>query len=711
MTEEQLVILKAKAIEIRIIVLRMLTIARSGHTGGSLSAVEMLISLYDYKMNHRPDDPDWEGRDRFVLSKGHAAPTLYAVLASWGYFPSKQLDKLRQIDGDLQGHPFIDTPGVDISTGSLGQGLSIANGMALAARLDGNKSRIYAIIGDGESQEGQIWEAAMTAAHNKLDNLCVFLDNNRLQIDGCLAHIMNIEPIRDKWEAFGWHVEEVDGHDFAQITEALDKAEDVKGKPTLILAKTVKGKGGTVKGEKGADMENNVKYHGNPPSIEGFENVKIKLLGELEELRSDFPGIITSDRVEEIKSKANLPEVEEPKATDNATEKKQLMSTRSAYGKTLADLGENDERIVALDADLSCSTQTGIFGKSFAEKIDVCEEDKKKYEEFLKGCKKDRNACDEFRIKCEEFREKLIGKKRFFNMGVAEQDMIGTAAGLAVSGKIPFASTFAIFATGRAWEQIRQSVCYSNLNVKIVATHGGITVGEDGATHHAVEDLALMRVLPNMTVIVPSDYHETTQAVIAAANYKGPCYIRLSRPNTQVINDEGIPFTIGEAHIKREGTDITLIGIGLMVAVCLDAAKLLAEAGISARVVNMSTLKPLDEQAVISAALDTGAIVTVEEHSIIGGLGSAVAETLSTNMGKEILSPALLETIGICDEFGKSGDPDLLLEEYGLTAENIKNKAKELFDKKKELFTANRSGNVEASGASEKGEFSSIGSI
>ncbi len=667
MTEEQLVELKAKAIEIRITILRMLTNARSGHTGGSLSTVEMLISLYDYKMNHRPNDPKWEDRDRFVLSKGHAAPALYAVLASGGYFPREKFDKLRKIDGELQGHPCIDTPGVEISTGSLGQGLSIANGMALAARLD-NKAgdgkasrRVYAMIGDGESQEGQIWEAAMTAAHYKLDNLCVFLDNNRLQIDGCLAHIMNIEPIKDKWEAFGWNVEEVDGHDFTQIIPALDKAETVKRKPTLILAKTVKGKGGA--GVK-VKMEDNVKYHGNPPSDEDFAKAKEKLIGELEELHSDFPGIIDSDRVEKIKSMGQLESYNKP-----ATVKKgETVPIRKAYGKALADLGANYDRIVALDADLSCSTQTAMFGNTFGENSALC--------------LKDRDECEKNRDICEQSREKSLEGKRFFNMGVAEQDMIGTAAGLAVSGKIPFASTFAIFATGRAWEQIRQSVCYSKLNVKVVATHGGITVGEDGATHHAVEDLALMRVLPNMTVIVPSDYHETTQAVIAAANYEGPCYIRLARPETLIINEENTPFEIGKARTLREGTDVTLIGIGLMVVACLEAAEALAKDGISARVVNMSTLKPLDKGAVISAAKETGAIVTAEEHSVIGGLGSAVAETLCTEC------PTPLKMVGVNDKFGTSGQPDELLERYGLTAENIKKKAVAVINRKKELSPA-----------------------
>lgn len=267
MTEDQtkkIKALKVQAKEIRKTILKMLTHAGSGHTGGSLSAVEMLLALYNYKMHHNPQKANMEDCDRFVLSKGHAAPALYAVLASNGYFPSAELDNLRQIDGALQGHPYIKTPGVEISTGSLGQGLSIANGMALANRLDRKKGRIYVMMGDGETQEGQVWEAAMTAAHNKLDNLCAFLDNNRFQIDGCLAKIMNIEPIGDKWEAFGWHVEVVDGHDFSQLMQALDKAETIKKKPTLIWAKTVKGKGVSF-------MEDHVGYHGNPPKKEELE--------------------------------------------------------------------------------------------------------------------------------------------------------------------------------------------------------------------------------------------------------------------------------------------------------------------------------------------------------------------------------------------------------------------------------------------------------
>ena len=263
--QERIKALKTKAVEVRKHILRMLTRAGSGHTGGSLSAVEMLVCLYCYKMRHRPQEPDWEDRDRFILSKGHAAPALYAILASSGYFPLEELDSLRKIGSRLQGHPFsLSTPGIEISTGSLGQGLSIANGIALATRLNKKENRVYVMMGDGETQEGQIWEAAMTAAHYRLDNLCAFLDNNGLQIDGCVADVMGIEPIGDKWKAFGWHVIEINGHDLQEIIDALDEAGTVRGKPTLIWAHTVKGKGISF-------MENQVKYHGIAPTTEELD--------------------------------------------------------------------------------------------------------------------------------------------------------------------------------------------------------------------------------------------------------------------------------------------------------------------------------------------------------------------------------------------------------------------------------------------------------
>jgi transketolase len=307
-------------------------------------------------------------------------------------------------------------------------------------------------------------------------------------------------------------------------------------------------------------------------------------------------------------------------------------STRVEYGKALLKLGEENQDVVALDADLSGSTQTKHFAKAFPE--------------------------------------------RFFNMGVAEQDLMGTAAGLALGGKIPFASTFAVFATGRAWEQIRQSIAYAKLNVKIVASHGGISVGEDGGSHQAVEDLALMRILPNMVVLVPADGPETRAMVRWAAAYQGPVYIRTGRMPFPVIYPENHTFEPGRGDILREGEDVTLAGIGLMVHHCLQAADLLAAAGVSARVLNLSCLKPLDWELVADSARRTGALVTAEEHLATGGLGSAVSEVLAEHC------PAPLQRIGLRDIFGTSGPADILLKHYGLMPDDIKEAALKAISRK-----------------------------
>ncbi|WP_258360791.1 transketolase family protein [Moorella sulfitireducens] len=296
------------------------------------------------------------------------------------------------------------------------------------------------------------------------------------------------------------------------------------------------------------------------------------------------------------------------------------IATREAYGRALVELGRQYEQVVVLDADLSKSTMTAYFAKEFPT--------------------------------------------RFFNMGIAEQSLMGTAAGLALSGKIPFASTFAVFATGRAFDQVRNGIAYPRVNVKIAATHAGLTVGEDGASHQAIEDIALMRIIPNMTVIVPADATEARQAVFAAAEHEGPVYLRLGRPAVPVIYGEDYQFQIGRAHILKEGKDAAVIACGVMVHEALKAAEELAAEGIDVMIVNMSTIKPLDREAVLKAA-GTGAVVTAEEHTVTGGLGSAVAGVLATE------KPVPMAMVGIRDTFGESGKPDELMAKYGLTAKDI----------------------------------------
>jgi len=303
------------------------------------------------------------------------------------------------------------------------------------------------------------------------------------------------------------------------------------------------------------------------------------------------------------------------------------VATRDAYGEALLELGKKRKEIVVLDADLSGSTKTAKFAKAFPD--------------------------------------------RFYNLGISEQDLIGTASGLSLTGKLPFASTFAVFETGRAWEQIRQTVSYSNLNVKLVATHSGITVAEDGASHQAIEDVALMRVLPNMTVIVPADGIETKQVIEAIADFYGPVYVRLGRTKAPVVSPEGYKFKIGKAHKFHLGKDANIIAAGIMVSVSLNAMEMLKKKGIDAGVINMSTIKPLDNDAVLEAAKASRLIVTAEEHSVIGGLGGAVSELLAENY------PVPVKRIGVKDTFGCSGPADELMKLYGLTAEDTVKTIKE----------------------------------
>ncbi|AGX45271.1 transketolase family protein [Clostridium saccharobutylicum] len=310
------------------------------------------------------------------------------------------------------------------------------------------------------------------------------------------------------------------------------------------------------------------------------------------------------------------------------------IATREAYGKALVKLSNLNENVVVLDADLSKSTKTAEF--------------------------------------------KAVAPERFINMGIAESNMMGVAAGLSTCGKIPFASTFAMFAAGRAFEQIRNSICYPKLNVKICATHAGLTVGEDGATHQSVEDISLMRSIPNMTVINPADAVETEAAILAIANYNGPCYVRLGRLAVNIINDEtNYKFEIGKGITLAKGKDVTIVATGMMVELALEAKDLLAKEGIDATIINIHTIKPIDTELLVNAAKETGAIVTAEEHSVIGGLGSAVSEVVTERYPVPVLK------VGINDTFGESGKPNELLQAYGLTTENIVKRAKEAISLKK----------------------------
>lgn len=311
---------------------------------------------------------------------------------------------------------------------------------------------------------------------------------------------------------------------------------------------------------------------------------------------------------------------------------REMMLTRQGWADALIELGEKNPNVVVLDADLAKSTLTSLFKEKFP--------------------------------------------KRFFDMGIAEQNMINTAGGLSLTGLVPFVSTYGVFVSGRAWEQIRTSICYGELNVKLGGAHGGISVGPDGATHQALEEIAIMRVIPNMTVLVPTDYYETKKAVLAAAEINGPVYIRFGREKVPVVTNADTPFEVGKAITMKEGTDITIVACGVMVAESLDAAEELAKENINAEVINLHTIKPIDKDALIQSVKKTGCLVTAEEHQLAGGMGSAVIEVLAQS------NPVPTEMVGINDTFGESGKPRELMEKYGLTSKEILRKARQVLKRK-----------------------------
>jgi transketolase len=620
--------------------------------------MDVAAVLYLHVANLDPEDPFWAGRDRIFWSAGHKAPTLYVSLGMAGFFDIRDVVTLRKLYSPFQGHPhWLKLKGVEASSGSLGQGLSLSVGDALAARLDDKAYRVYCFMGDGEQQEGQIWEAAMEACHYGLDNLCGIVDKNRLQIDGCVDDVMCIDPLKDKYQAFGWHVIEIDGHDMQQILDAFKEAQDTKGQPSLIMAHTIKGKGVDF-------MEDVCGWHGKAPSIEQTWDA-IKQLG----LEHELP-------VEELLRKASdyqtrvITELEakQPKFSRDyfwnagQTMKAEMIPTRIGFGNALAEHGE-DSRVVCLGADISDSITISQFYKEHPHRA-----------------------------------------VRWLSMGIAEQSGTCVAAGLAKEGKLPIFGTYGVFASGRNLDQLRTTVCYGNFNVMIAGAHGGVSVGPDGATHQALEELFQMCGLPNMHVEVPCDAIETERATeYTLFNVIGPKYIRFAREATPVVTDEATPYQWGKANVIRfrgekdgfkdafehhlasdyvnEGEDVAVVACGPSVVEAMRAAWILKkEYDLATRVVNMHTLKPLDEKAIESAARDCGVIITAEEHQV-GGLGNLVAAAIGRSE-KVYGTPVIMGMIGVQDRFGESGSPWELVKEFELSAEHIAAKAKTLHDLK-----------------------------
>src|SRR5271157_2539108 len=641
--------LKQAAAEMRAIDLIDIFAAGSGHPGGTLSIMDVAAALYLRVLNHDPKDPAWPQRDRVFWSTGHKAPALYVALGKAGYFPLDDTVLLRQFGARFEGHPnCLKLPGVEVSSGSLGQGLGVAVGNALAGRLAGRPYRVYCIMGDGEQQEGSIWESAMAAGHYKLNNLCGIIDKNDLQIDGWVRDVMNVDPLAEKYAAFGWNVLEINGHDLSAILSAFEGARAKDDLPTLIIAHTVKGKGVSF-------MENEAGWHGVAPDREKFDKAMVDLATPA--VPAERQSAMLARAQEHSLTAAAGAQAKVPQFrgdywwNSGATMKVDMDPTRMGFGRGLEAAG-TDERVVTVHADISGSIRITDFEARHPER-----------------------------------------RNRVFSVGIAEQNMMVVAAGLAKEGLIPVTGTYGVFASGRCWDQIRTTICYSNLNVKIAGAHGGISVGADGATHQALEEIALMSILPNMHVLVPCDSLETERATLfSLLDLNGPAYIRFAREATPVVTTPATPFRYGVANIIRyreekprfldafetflstdyagEDEEVSIIACGPMVPEAMRAAWLLKEEyGLETRVVNMHTVKPLDGGALAHAAEQTRLIVTAEEHQV-GGFGNIVAGAILQHR-RNYTHPLLFDMVGVKDRFGLSGKPWELMQEFGLSAEHI----------------------------------------
>lgn len=655
--------LKKAAADMRAMNLTSIFAAGSGHPGGTLSIMDIVAALYLRVLSHDPKDPSWEQRDRVFWSAGHKAPALYVALGTAGYFNLDDVCLLRQLGSGFEGHPNrLKIPGVEVSSGSLGQGLGVAVGNALGGKLLGKPYRVFCIMGDGEQQEGNIWEAVMAGGHYKLDNLCGIVDKNDLQIDGWVREVMNVDPLVDKYAAFGWNVIEINGHVMEEVLDAFEKAAAFKGKPTVIIAHTVKGKGVDF-------MENEASWHGVAPNKEQFEKAIPQLLTPtFTRERVDRLVARASENAKKVAREARqgIPQF----ARDywwNAgdTMKVDMDPTRMGFGRGLEKAGE-DPRVVTIHADISGSIRITDFEAKHPER-----------------------------------------KNRVFSVGIAEQNMMGVAAGLSKEGLIPVNGTYGVFASGRCWDQIRTTVCYSNLNVKIAGAHGGISVGPDGATHQSLEEISLTAILPNMHVSVPCDSVESERATMhCLLKIDGPCYIRFAREATPIVTTPETPFEFGIANIIRyrgekprfldafetflstryesESEDVAIIACGPMVPEAMRAAWILKEQfGIETRIVNVHTVKPLDVAALAKAAAETGVVVTAEEHQV-GGFGNIVAGAILRHR-ESFRQPLLLDMVGVKDRFGVSGKPWELVQAFGLTGEHIAESVLKLWRRKREV--------------------------
>jgi transketolase len=599
--------LKNIATRLRIESIRATSEAGSGHPTTCCSAAELMAALFFAEMRYDPRDPKNPFADRFVLSKGHAAPILYAAWVEAGIISEAELLKLRKFTSDLEGHPTPRLPFVDVGTGSLGQGLAAGIGIALNARRIGSDARTYVLMGDGETAEGSVWEAAAMAVFYKLGSLCGIVDVNGLGQSGATQLDHDMDAHRARWAGFGWHALVIDGHNLERVLGALAEARRTPNVPTVILARTVKGKGVSF-------LEGAPNWHGKPLK-KGDE--MDRAIRELEaQLVPEPPGT----KIEIARPPAKSPPVEQPSQLDPPPYKLgDSVATREAYGAALARLGGADPRIVALDGDVKNST--------FSDKFEAAH------------------------------------PERFYQCFIAEQAMIGASMGLASRGAIPFPSTFAAFFS-RAADFVRM-MAISDLGVKMAGSHAGVSIGEDGPSQMALGDLAMMTAEPNLTVLYPCDAVSTERLLAAAAYHHGPVYIRISRPKTPVIYQSTEMFPIGGCKVLRQSDQdvATVVGAGITIFEALKAYDELKAKNISIRVIDLYSVQPVDAATLTAAGRATKRLITVEDHYVVGGIGDAVA--------RAVAPAGLTVTRLAVREIPRSGKPEELIDKYGISARQI----------------------------------------
>jgi transketolase len=604
---DEVKMIQEKARLLRIHSLRATTAAGSGHPTSCLSAAELVAAIFFHAMKFDPANPNAITSDRFVLSKGHAAPVLYAALAESGVFPVSRLMTLRQLNSELEGHPTPLIPGVDAATGSLGQGLSVGAGLALGAKRAGTSARVYVLMGDGEMAEGNVWEAAAFAAHAGITNLVAIGDVNALGQSQRTMYLHDMEIYRRKFESEGWRAEIVDGHDAAAVMAALDRAKAATDKPSAIMALTYKGHGVSFLNDKDG-------WHGKPLSAEQLE----KALAEL----GTIPPIIPDDGKSYARKSVPVPpDFPAPAAPDYKTG--DVVATREAYGFALRKLAAVNPKVLAVDGDVKNST--------FSDGIEKASPDK-----LIEGY-------------------------------IAEQNMVALSVGLAAQGYVPFVATFACFLS-RAYDQVRMAAV-SRSSIKLCGSHCGVSIGEDGPSQMGLEDLAMFRAIPGATVFYPSDAVSAERLTEIAARTPGISYIRTSRPKTAILYSLTEEFPVpGFKVVRQSDNDVaTIVAAGITVHEALKARDQLKAKGISARVIDLYCVKPLDG-AKLGAEIRAGhgKLVTVEDHYHEGGIGEAVISVLA-DAGAW---PTAVKRLAV-DRVPHSGKPDELVDKFGISARHI----------------------------------------